>query len=341
MVEVDGEFIVYVYPEIGYLHRGTEKLCEYNEYYKITPFFDRFDYVGLLICEHSYVLAIETLLDEIQQKSSVSVNNAVITTRYLKTQVIRCIYNNLVHISSHLLALTTSAMDIGALTPFLFAFEEREEIACILERISGARMHTAFYSINGLNFVFTKKDLNLIKNFLFNFNTTLVQMFEMLSYSKIWFQRFKDVGVLTQNGAISHGVTGPLIRSTGLNLDLRVTQPYETYKYIPFMAISSYNGDNLDRFFIRVEEIMICTQYLEYLLNFYEKNFNLLTQFSSHKSTFTTYSSEASMEELIRDFKSNMEGYLITNNKTYLNIESPRGYFGVHCVSSKRSINRP
>jgi NADH-quinone oxidoreductase subunit D len=166
-------------------------------------------------------------------------------------------------------------------------------------------------------------------------------MFEMLSYSKIWFQRFKDVGVLTQNGAISHGVTGPLIRSTGLNLDLRVTQPYETYKYIPFMAISSYNGDNLDRFFIRVEEIMICTQYLEYLLNFYEKNFNLLTQFSSHKSTFTTYSSEASMEELIRDFKSNMEGYLITNNKTYLNIESPRGYFGVHCVSSKRSINRP
>jgi NADH:ubiquinone oxidoreductase subunit D len=332
---------VYVNPEIGYLHRGTEKLCEYNEYYKITPFLDRFDYVGLLICEHSYVFAIETLLEELHHSNSVSVNNMAVATRFIKTQLIRIIYNNLAHIASHLLALTTSAMDIGALTPFLFAFEEREEISSILEHISGARMHTAFYSINGINFTFTYKDLALIKNFLFNFNTTLVQMFEMLSYSKIWFQRFKDIGVVKHHGGLSHGVTGPMARSTGMFLDLRVTQPYETYKYIPVPIVTSCNGDNLDRFFIRIEEIMVCTQYLEYLIKLYERNFKALSQNYNRNTTFTTYSNEASMEELIRDFKSNMEGYLISNNKTYTNIESPRGYFGTHCVSSKRSINRP
>jgi len=338
---MDGEFVVYINPEIGYLHRGTEKLCEYNEYYKITPFFDRFDYVGLLICEHSYVLAVETLLEELHSKNSVSVNNNLINTRFLKTQLVRIIYNNLVHIASHLLALTTSAMDIGALTPFLFAFEEREEISTLLEHISGARMHTAFYSINGINFEFTDKDLQKIKNFLYNFNSTLVQMFEMLTYSNIWFQRFKNVGIVKQHGAISHGVTGPIMRSTGLQLDLRCTQPYETYKYIPIPTVNSCNGDNLDRFFIRVEEILICTQYLEYLIKFYEKHKHNLIQNVQRATTFLTYDKDASMEELIRDFKSNMEGYLITNNKTYINIESPRGYFGTHLVSNKRSINRP
>jgi NADH-quinone oxidoreductase subunit D len=196
------------------------------------------------------------------------------------------------------------------------------------------------HSINGINFNFEYKDLSLIKNFLFNFNTTLVQMFEMLSYSKIWFLRFREIGVIKYHGGISHGITGPLARSTGLNLDLRVTQPYETYKYAPIPIVTTCNGDNLDRFFIRVEEIMVCAQYLEYLIKFYEKNF-VLFKTQNISSTFKTYSQESSMENLIRDFKSNMEGYLIGNNKTYLNIESPRGYFGTHCVSSQRSINRP
>jgi NADH:ubiquinone oxidoreductase subunit D len=293
------------------------------------------------MCEHSYVLAVETLLEETHFNKNVSVNNKYISTRLIKIQLIRNIYNNLAHIASHLLALTTSAMDIGAITPFLFAFEEREEISTLFENISGARMHTALYSINGLNFEFTITDIKKIKKFLYNFNSTLIQMFEMLSYSKIWFHRFKDIGIVKQYGAISHSVTGPIIRSTGLILDCRATQPYETYKYIPIPIVNSCNGDNLDRFFLRIEEILICTQYLEYLIKFYEKNINSFCEIKKQTSTFTTYSKNSSMEELIRDFKANMEGFLITNNKTYTNVESPRGYFGTHLVSSKRSINRP
>lgn len=185
VVEMDREFVMYVNPEIEYLHKETKKLCKYNKYYKITPFFDKFDYVSLLICKHSYVLNIKTLLEEFHSKTSISVNNSKVSTRFIRTQLIKMIYNNLVHIAPHLLSLTTSAMNIRALTPFLFAFEERKEIAAILKNISRAKMHTAFYSINRLNFTFTYKDLTLIKNFLFNFNTTLVQMFEMLAYSKI------------------------------------------------------------------------------------------------------------------------------------------------------------
>lgn len=185
VVETDREFVVYINPEIDYLHKETKKLCKYNKYYKITPFFDKFDYVSLLICKHSYVLAIKTLLEELHSFNKTSVNNSNIATRFLKTQVTKIIYNNLAHIAPHLLALTTSAMNIRALTPFLFAFEERKEISSIFKHVSRAKMHTAFYSINRINFSFTHKDLVLIKNFLFNFNTTLVQMFKMLSYSKI------------------------------------------------------------------------------------------------------------------------------------------------------------
>lgn len=131
-----------------------------------------------------------------------------------------------------------------------------------------------------------------------------------------------------------------MARSTSNLLNLKATQPYKTYKYIPIPTITSCNRDNLDRFFIRIKKIMVCTQYLKYLIKFYEKNLTCLPDVN-RKTTFTTYSEESSIEELIKDFKSNMKRYLITNNKTYLNIESPKGYFDTHCVSSKRSINRP
>ena len=185
MIETDREYVTYINPEIEYLHKGTEKLCKYNKYYKITPFFDKFDYVSLLICKHSYVLAVKTLLEELHCKQITSVNNNFINTRFIKNQILKILYNNLAHIASHLLALTTSAMNIRALTPFLFAFEERKEIASIFKRISRAKMHTALYAINRMNFEFTVKDLKLIKAFLFNSSSTLVQMFEMLSFSKI------------------------------------------------------------------------------------------------------------------------------------------------------------
>lgn len=185
IINTEREFINYVNPEIRYLHKGTEKLCKKLKYYKITPSFDKFNYVGLLICEHTYVLSVKTLLEELHNSNKTSVNNSRIYTRYLKTQILKIIYNNLALISSHLLALTTSSMNIRAITPFLFAFEDREEIATIFKRISGAKMHTAFYSINSINFLFTIKDLDMIKNFLFKFSSSVVKIYEILQGSKI------------------------------------------------------------------------------------------------------------------------------------------------------------
>lgn len=185
IISVEREHVNYVNPEIRFLHRETEKLCKQLKYYKITPSFDKFNYVGLLVCEHSYILAVKTLLEEIHNNNSSSVNNSLIYTRNLKTQILKSLYNNITLISSHLLSLTTSAMNIRSITPFLYAFEEREEIAHILKRISRAKMHTAFYAINRLNFIFTIKDLELIKNFLYKFSASLVKTYEMLQNSEI------------------------------------------------------------------------------------------------------------------------------------------------------------
>lgn len=185
IINIEREHVNYVNPEISYLHRGTEKLCKKLKYYKITPSFDKFNYVGLLICEHSYVLAVKTLLEEVHNQNSDSVNNINIYTRNIKTQILKILYNNLALISSHLLALTTSSMNIRAITPFLYAFEEREEVAHIFKRISRAKMHTSFYAINSLNFLFTIRDLELIKNFLFKFSASLVKTYEMLQNSEV------------------------------------------------------------------------------------------------------------------------------------------------------------
>jgi len=173
IVETHAEVISQVDCEISYLHRGTKKLCEYNEYYKIIPYFDRFDYVSLIHCEHSLLLAIESLMIS----SKIKFN--------LLTSCVKSLYNKLIRISSHLLALTTSAMNISAITPFLFAFEEREEIATILKSITSARLHTALYKIGGINFSITENDLYKIKKFILRFKSIVKDTYELLTSSAI------------------------------------------------------------------------------------------------------------------------------------------------------------
>ena len=327
ILEMNNENVVKCLPEIGYLHRGTEKLFEYNEYYKLLPFFDRFDYVGLILCENSYVLAIEKLLGNAND---------------LYSQFWRSCLNEIMRIASHLLALTTSAMDIGAISPFLWAFEEREEIYTLFENISGARMHTAMYGAGGLNFGVRSDDILYIKELVNRIKVKTNETFELLTNSTIWFNRMQNVGIVDKFISNSYGLTGPIARSCGLNYDVRFLNPYELSKFVPIKIITGSQGDNLTRFFLRLEEIQISIQYIEYLISLtlntlIDKN----TNFQNNKKIRKYFNYKFTMEDVIYKFKSFSEGYNIHKSKCYSKVESPRGEFGISLISWNKILDRP
>ena len=332
ITELNNETITKVIPEIGYLHRGTEKLSEYSEYYKIVPFFDRLDYTGLLLCEHTYVLCLEKLLH-------LNVD--------FQAQISRILFNELMRISSHFLALTTSAMDIGAVTPFLWLFEEREEIMNFFENISGARMHTALFRVSGLNYTISYQDLIYFNEIVLKLKSKIYEIYELLRNSNIWKIRFQNIGIIDKKIGKSYGVSGPVLRSLGFSSDQRLNKPYEIFQYIPINIIFGYQGDNLTRFFIRLEELLISLQYISYLINYllnnYKniqlKNFNKMRFEKAFNTTF--YNSEENMESVIYSFKQFSEGYSLGLNKTYISTESPKGEFGVSIKSSYKLPNRP
>ena len=319
-------------PEIGYLHRGTEKLCEYSEYYKILPFFDRFDYLGLILCEHSYIINLEKLL---------------LVSNNLYKQLWRTILNEIMRISSHFLALTTSAMDIGAISPFLWAFEEREEIATLFENISGARMHTALYKMGGLNFSVRVDDITYIYETIIRLKVKLSEVYELLINSSIWYNRMQNVGIINKFISNSYGLSGPVSRSCGLKYDLRFLFPYEFFNFLPIKIIFGSQGDNLTRFFLRFEETLISLQYIEYLLTMLDKQLFTSTNFKTHEKLTidlklqTFKKTNLTMENTIYQFKSFSEGFNIKKNKSYSKTESPRGEFGVTIVSWDKILDRP
>ena len=315
IIELENETVLNVNSEIGYLHRGTEKLSEYSEYYKILPFFDRMDYTGLTLCEHAYILNVEKLLNK--------TNNFYVI-------ILRSLLNELMRISSHLLALTTSAMDVGAITPFLWAFEEREEIASLFENLTGSRIHTALFKKEGLNFSINKNDLFLIKEIIIRIKIKLVEIYELLSNSSIWKIRMGNVGIVPYSLVLKNGLSGPLARSTGYTYDMRLLSPYESFQFINLPISFGSKGDNLTRFYLRLEEIFNSLQYIDYLLV-------ILLPISNNKP----FSRDVTMESIIQDFKNFSEGYNIKSNKSYLAVESPKGEFGVTIISSNRSIGRP
>ena len=240
ILELDGEIIKKADPHIGLLHRGTEKLIEHKNYLQALPYFDRLDYVSMMCQEHAYVLAVEKLL------------NCNIPIR---AQYIRVLFSEITRILNHLLAITCHSLDVGAMTPFFWGFEEREKLMEFYERVSGARMHAAYFRPGGINYDIPFGLLNDIFIFCNQFPKRLDEIEEMLTNNRIWKQRLVDIGIVKAKDALDFGFSGVMLRSTGICWDLRKTQPYEIYNKLNFNIPIGTNGDCYDRYLIRIEEM--------------------------------------------------------------------------------------
>ena len=316
VLEMNGEVVERADPHIGLLHRGTEKLIEYKTYLQAMPYFDRLDYVSMMCQEHAFVLAVEKLV-----RCEVPI----------RAQYIRVLYSELTRILNHLLALSTHAMDVGALTPFLWAFEEREKLFEFYERASGARMHAAYFRPGGV-----AQDLPLglcddILKFTQSFASRIDEIEEMLTNNRIWKQRLVDIGVVTTKEAQDWGLSGAMLRGSGVNWDLRKAQPYEVYDQVEFDVPVGKNGDCYDRYLVRVEEMR---QSLRIILQCLNQMPNGVVKSDDKKLTPPSRSHmKQSMESLIHHFKLYTEGFNVPAGETYTAIEAPKGEFGVFLVS--------
>jgi|TARA_B100001094_G_scaffold329212_1_gene391455 NADH dehydrogenase (ubiquinone) Fe-S protein 2 len=316
VLEMNGEVVERADPHIGLLHRGTEKLIEYKTYLQAMPYFDRLDYVSMMCQEHAFVLAIEKLV-----RCEVPI----------RAQYIRVLYSELTRILNHLLALSTHAMDVGALTPFLWAFEEREKLFEFYERASGARMHAAYFRPGGV-----AQDLPLglcddIFKFTQSFASRIDEIEEMLTNNRIWKQRLVDIGVVTAKEAQDWGLSGAMLRGSGVNWDIRKAQPYEVYDQVEFDVPVGKNGDCYDRYLIRVEEMR---QSLRIIVQCLNQMPNGVVKSDDKKLTPPSRSHmKQSMESLIHHFKLYTEGFNVPAGETYTAIEAPKGEFGVFLVS--------
>ena len=322
VLEMNGEVVEKADPHIGLLHRGTEKLIEYKTYLQAMPYFDRLDYVSMMCQEHVYVMAIEKLL-RVQVPE--------------RAMYIRVLFSELTRIMNHLLSLTTHAMDVGALTPFLWAFEERERLFEFYERVSGARMHAAYFRPGGV-----AQDLPIglcddIYKFTANFASRIDEMEEMLTSNRIWKQRLVNVGVVTGKEAQDWGLSGPMLRASGYAWDLRKAQPYEVYDRMNFDIPVGLNGDCYDRYLIRIEEMRQSLRIISQCLNNLPEG---VVKADDKKLTPPSRSHmKQSMESLIHHFKLYTEGFSVPAGQTYTAIEAPKGEMGVYLVSD--GSNRP
>ena len=349
VVQLNGELVERADPHVGFLHRGTEKLMENRTYLKSLPYFDRLDYVSMMAQEHAFCIAIESLLN---------------TVSYTATYVqIRVLFDELTRMLNHLLAITTHALDVGNMSPAFWAFEERERMMEFYERVSGARMHAAFYRPNdvdwsGLNYQFFL-DLALFARDCFK---SLTEIFAVLTTNKIWKSRLVGVGSLSYTDAMTYGATGPVLRSVGIKKDLRFLNE-ETYSYYWFLSMKGYlgkRGDSYDRFLIRMREmyesvniifqvLTTLTSTIQYNAKIYnttdkaEKNnlnffsfFNALYTKEFEKLNFNT--KYTSMESLIKHFKYHSEGIITPRGFVYKAVEAPKGEFGVSIISDGTAI---
>ena len=322
VLELSGETVVKATPHIGLLHRGTEKLIEYKNYIQALPYFDRLDYVSMLSQEHSYCLAIEKLL------------NCSIPMR---AQYIRVIFAEITRILNHLLAIGCHAMDVGAMTPMLWAFEEREKLMEFYERVSGARMHASYYRPGGVHTDLPKGLLSDIHIFLKLFNNKIIEIEEMLSENRIWKERLIGIGVVSAKDALGLGFSGVMLRGSGIQWDLRKSQPYEIYDKLNFNIVVGNHGDCYDRYIIRLLEmkqsIKILEECLDKIPNGLVKNNDMKIVPPSRTDT------KQSMEALIHHYKNYTNGVNVPANETYIGTEAPKGEFGVYLVSN--NSNKP
>ena len=322
ILEMNGEVVERADPHIGLLHRGTEKLIEYKNYLQALPYFDRLDYVSTMAQEHGYSLAVEKLLQcEVP----------------LRAQYIRVLFAEITRLLNHLLALSCHAMDVGALTPFLWAFEEREKLMEFYERVSGARFHAAYIRPGGVSQDLPRGLCDDIHKFCRTFASRIDEMEEILTNNRIWKQRLVDIGVVTSEEALQWGFSGVMLRGSGVAWDLRKTQPYDVYPKFNFDIPVGTRGDCYDRYIIRIEEMRQSLKLIAECLNALPLG---AVQVDDRKITPPSKSHvKESMESLIHHFKLFTEGFVVPASETYTAVEAPKGEFGVYLVSD--GTNRP
>ena len=322
VLEMDGEVIERADPHIGLLHRGTEKLIEYKTYLQAVPYFDRLDYVAPMNQEHAFALAVERLLGiEVPKRG----------------QYIRVLYCEIGRILNHLLNITTFAIDVGAMTPILWGFEEREKLMEFYERASGARLHAAYFRPGGVHQDLPAGLLEDIATFCETFPSVIDDMEGLLTENRIFRQRTVDIGVASAEEANDWGFSGPMLRGSGVPWDLRKAQPYDCYEELEFDIPVGKNGDCFDRYLVRIEEMR---QSLGIMRQCIEKMPGGPVQVADHKITPPKRGDmKRSMEALIHHFKLYTEGYHVPPGDTYAAVEAPKGEFAVYLVAD--GSNRP
>ena len=316
VMELDGEIVERADPHIGLLHRGTEKLIEHKTYLQAIPYFDRLDYVSMMCQEHAFVLAIEKLLGL----------EAPARGRY-----VRVLFCEITRVLNHLLNVTTQGMDVGAMTPVLWGFEEREKLFEFYERVSGARMHAAYFRVGGVHQDLPAGLTDDIAEWAEAFPAIIDDIENLLTENRIFKQRNVDIGVVTAEQAMDWGFTGVMLRGSDVAWDLRKAQPYEVYSSLEFDIPVGKNGDCYDRYLCRVEEmrqsVRIIRQCLERLPD------GPVTAADNKVTPPRREEMKSSMEALIHHFKLYTEGHHVPAGETYTAVEAPKGEFGVYLVS--------
>jgi len=323
VMELDGEIVERVDPHVGLLHRGTEKLIEYKTYTQALPYFDRLDYCSPMCMEHSWVLAVEKLLDlEVPERA----------------QYLRVFFAELTRISNHMLNLGSHVMDVGAMTPNLWLFEIREDCMNFFERVSGARMHSNYFRPGGVHQDAPLKLLADIGDWL---DTRLPRLFEdaisLVADNRIFKQRNVDIAVVSRDDAIKWGFSGPMIRGSGIAWDLRKSQPYDAYAKMDFEVPVGTRGDCYDRFMVRVEEVRQSARIMKQCLR--DMPEGPIASLDRKVVPPKRGEMKQSMEALIHHFKLYTEGFHVPAGDVYVATESPKGEFGVYLVAD--GSNKP
>ena len=317
ILELEGEIVKRADPHIGLLHRATEKLIEHKTYIQALPYFDRLDYVSMMAQEHTYSLAVEKI-------AGVKIPR--------RAQVIRVIFAEITRILNHLLAVGCHSMDVGAMTPFLWAFEEREKLMEFYERVSGARMHAAYIRPGGVSLDLPLGFLDDLYLFIEQFNIRLDEIEEMLTGNRIWKERLVDIGVVSAKKSVDWGFSGVMLRGSGLPWDLRKSQPYEIYSELNFSIPVGSIGDCYDRYLIRVEEMRQSLSLIQQAMDKLETG---PIKSTNYKITPPSRSEmKTSMEAVIHHFKMYTEGISLNYGETYSATEAPKGEFGVYLISN-------
>lgn len=349
VLELDGEVIQRADPHIGLLHRGTEKLAENRTYLQSVPYMDRLDYVSMMSNEHAYVMAIEKMLGlEVP----------------LRAQYIRVMFDEITRILNHLLWIGAHGLDLGAMTMFIYAFREREDLFDIYEAVSGARMHAAYYrpggvyrdlpdrmpqhettkfrskaKINKLNENRQGSVLDFIEDFTNRFPGYVDEYETLLTDNRIWKQRTVGIGVVSPERALALGFTGPMLRGSGIEWDLRRKQPYEVYDKLDFDIPIGVNGDSYDRYLVRMEEFRQSNRIIKQCVNWLRKNPGPVITDDNKVAPPDREGMKTNMEDMIHHFKLFTEGFHVPEGEAYAAVEHPKGEFGIYMISD--GANKP